>query len=109
MRLGVVGVVAAAVGLAAACGNDSPTSPGPSPSPSAGACAAGTPVSGTPALASTLVVGGLQSPLDVQAAPGDNTRLFVVEQRGRIRIVRGSTLMSALFLDISGRISCCGE
>jgi glucose/arabinose dehydrogenase len=99
----------AALGLLAACGSDSPTAPEPSPTPTAGACAAGTPVPGTPALASTLVVGGLQSPLDVQAAPGDASRLFVVEQRGRIRIVRGSTLLAAPFLDISGRISCCGE
>ena len=109
MRLRVIGVAAAAVGLTVACGSESPTSPQPSPSASTGTCAAGTPVAGTPALASTLVVGGLQSPLDVQAAPGDASRLFVVEQRGRIRIVRGSTLVGTPFLDISGRISCCGE
>jgi glucose/arabinose dehydrogenase len=108
MRSRVV-FVPAALGLAVACGSESPTSPQPSPSPSAGTCAAGAPVAGTPALASTLVVGGLQSPLDVQAAPGDSSRLFVVEQRGRIRIVRGSTLVGTPFLDISGRISCCGE
>ena len=99
----------AALALLAACGSDGPTSPGPSPSPGTGTCAAGTPVSGTPALASTRVAGGLQSPLDVQAAPGDTSRLFVVEQRGRIRIVRGGALVPAPFLDISGRISCCGE
>jgi glucose/arabinose dehydrogenase len=108
MRVRLV-FVPAAIGLAVACGSESPTSPQPSPSPTTGACAAGTPVAGTPTLASTLVVGGLQSPLDVQAAPGDMSRLFVVEQRGRIRIVRGSTLVAAPFLDIAGRISCCGE
>jgi len=66
-------------------------------------------VPGTPALAGERVAGGLQSPLDLQSAPGDNSRLFVVEQRGRIRILRGQTLVETPFLDISGRLSCCGE
>jgi glucose/arabinose dehydrogenase len=97
----------AAVALLAGCGSDGPTSP--QPSPSAGGCSTGAPVAGTPPLTSTLLVGGLSSPLDVQSAPGDTTRLFVVEQRGRIRIVRGQTLVATPFLDISGRLSCCGE
>ncbi|HVR71162.1 MAG TPA: PQQ-dependent sugar dehydrogenase [Vicinamibacteria bacterium] len=99
----------AAVGLLAGCGSEGPASPGPAPSPSAGACATGAPVAGTPALASTLVAGGLTMPLDVQSAPGDPTRLFVVEQRGRIRIVRGSTVVATPFLDISSGLGCCGE
>jgi hypothetical protein len=37
-------------------------------------------VSGTPNLVATRIVGGFHSPLDLQAAPGDRTRLFVVEQ-----------------------------
>ena len=99
----------AALGFLAGCGSEGPTAPGPSPSPTTGACATGAPVAGTPALGSTLVVGGLASPLDVQPAPGDATRLFVVEQRGRIRIVRGSSLVTTPFLDIASRIGCCGE
>ena len=101
-------VACAVLAMLSACG-ESPTAPGPSPSPSTGTCAAGTPVAGTPALASERVVGGLQSPLDLQSAPGDNSRLFVVEQRGRIRILRGQTLVETPFLDISSRLSCCGE
>jgi len=86
----------------------SPT-PGPSPSPTAGACAAGTPVTGIPALTARLVVSGLRSPLDLQSVPSDAERLYVVEQGGRIRVVRGGQLQAAAFLDVSGRISSGGE
>jgi glucose/arabinose dehydrogenase len=44
------------------------------------------------------------------AGPPDGTgRLFVVEQGGRIRIVRDGRLVDAPFLDISGRLSTGGE
>jgi glucose/arabinose dehydrogenase len=93
----------------ASCGGDSsPASPA-SPSTPAGSCAAGAIVSGTPGLIATRVVAGLSSPLDLQSAPGDRTRLFVVEQAGRIRVVRSGALVAAPFLDISARISSGGE
>jgi glucose/arabinose dehydrogenase len=87
-------------------GADDPPTPTPSPSTSSGACA---PASGTPALTLRRVVGGLSSPVDVQAAPGDARRLFVVEQAGRIRVVRDGALMGTPFLDIAGHISSGGE
>jgi glucose/arabinose dehydrogenase len=109
MRVGRAFVLGgAAFVLLAGCGSEGPTDPTASPSPGGG-CAAGAPVPGTPALTSTRVVGGLSSPLDMQSAPGDDTRLFVVEQGGRIRIVRNATLAGTPFLDISSRIGCCGE
>lgn len=55
------------------------------------------------ALATRLVVSGLDSPLDLQAPPGD-PRLFIVEQTGRIRIVRDGSLLPQPFLDLSGRL-----
>ena len=91
------------------CGGATPTEPTPSPSPSSGTCAAGTPVTGTPPLTTQLVVRGLSAPLDLQVPPGDRARLFVVEQGGRIRIVRNGAIVSAPFLDISGRITSGGE
>jgi hypothetical protein len=52
-----------------------------------------------------LVVEGLSSPVDLQAPPGDTTRIFVVEKPGRIRIVRGGMLLPRPFLDLTGQVS----
>ena len=82
---------------------------GTTPSTPPGPCAAGTPVAGTPSLSSVLVTRGLASPVDLQSAPGDRTRLFVVEQAGRIRIVRDGSLLGAPFLDIASRVGSGGE
>jgi hypothetical protein len=103
--------LAASLGAAClcACGGDSGTVPGPGPSPTAASCAAGTPVAGIPALGVRLVASGLASPLDLKAAPGDAERLYVVEQGGRIRVVRGGQLQTAPFLDVASRISSGGE
>jgi hypothetical protein len=54
-------------------------------------------------------VAGLRSPLDLQSAPGDAERLYVVEQGGRIRVVRNAQLTTGSFLDIASRISSGGE
>jgi glucose/arabinose dehydrogenase len=73
--------------------------------------AAGLPVSG-PALAAVepvLVVSGLSAPLRTTAPAGDFDRLFVVEQGGRVRVVKNGTLLGGSFLDLSGRISSGGE
>src|SRR4029453_16412171 len=45
----------------------------------------------------------------LQTPPGDRQRLFVVEQGGRIRIVRGGAIVQAPFLDITGRTRGGGE
>jgi len=92
-----------------ACGgSQEPASPMPSASPSPATCSA-TPVSGTPALTSQLVADGFQSPLDLQSAPGDRERLYVVEQGGLIRIVRGGQVAATPFLDVASRIRSGGE
>ncbi len=52
------------------------------------------------------VAGGLDSPLALEAAPGDRTgRLFVVERGGRIRILRGGRVEPEPFLDLRKRVS----
>ena len=66
-------------------------------------------MSGIPALAARLVVSGLRNPLDLQVAPGDRERFYVVEQGGRIRVIRNGQLQSTPFLDVSGRITSGGE
>ena len=57
----------------------------------------------------TQVVGGLSNPLFLTAPAGDTARLFVVEQVGRIRIVRGGSLVTQPFLDVSALITAGGE
>ena len=51
------------------------------------------------------VVSGLSLPVFVTAAPGDTTRLFIIEQRsgstGRIRILRHDSLLTRPFLSVS--------
>ena len=54
------------------------------------------------------VVDGLDSPLYVTQPVGD-PRLFVVEQTGRIRIVKDGSLADKPFADLSGEISSGGE
>ena len=52
------------------------------------------------------VAGGLDSPLALEAAPGDRTgRLFIVERGGRIRILRGGRVEPEPFLDLRKRVS----
>jgi glucose/arabinose dehydrogenase len=62
---------------------------------------------GTPAL--QLVTAALSAPVFVTAPPGDTLRLFVVEQGGRVRVIRRDTLLATPFLDLSGKISSGGE
>ena len=54
-------------------------------------------------------VGSFSSPVYVTASPGDARRLFVVEQRGTIRVIRDGRILRTPFLDISSRVTCCGE
>lgn len=111
--------VSACVGRTA---TGSPSSVGP-PEPSA---SVGTPVSGPPASASSsastppgspashaialrTVAQGFDQPVFVTNAGDGRGRLFVVEQPGRIRIVRDGRVLPTPFLDIHDRVSCCGE
>ena len=107
MRAPLVFALGFVVALPGCGGGDSGNEP--TPTPSGGTCAAGAPVPGTPELTTTRIASGLDSPLDLQAPPGDRARLFVVEQSGRIRVVRSGTLLGTPFLDISSRVSSGGE
>src|SRR5260221_13395337 len=55
-----------------------------------------------------VITAGLSSPIDLQAPPGDS-RLFIAERPGRIRIVSGGVLQTTPFLDISSRVTVQGE
>lgn len=54
------------------------------------------------------VVSGLSAPLFLTAPAGDS-RLFIVEQAGTIRMVQDGTVLATPFLDITSRVSSTGE
>jgi glucose/arabinose dehydrogenase len=55
------------------------------------------------------VASGLDSPLWLTSPPGDTSRLFIVEQTGRIRILRDGHLLPEAFLDLRDKIRSGGE
>lgn len=73
----------------------------------------GSPSSTTPeesrGLALEEVVSGLDSPLFVASAPGEESRLYVVEREGRIRVVEDGRLVDKPFLDIVDLVTSGGE
>ncbi len=88
-------VLALLLAIGSACSD----SPGPPPPPSP-------PPPGAPTLQA---VGTFVSPVYLISPPGDSARLFVVEQAGRVRIVRNNTTLARAFLDLRGRIRSGGE
>lgn len=55
------------------------------------------------------VANGLENPVYITHANDGRGRLFIVEQSGRVRIFTNGVLQPIAFLDISDRVSCCGE
>jgi glucose/arabinose dehydrogenase len=54
-------------------------------------------------------VGRFDSPVYVTSPPGDSRRLMVVEQAGRIMVVRAGRTLPQPFLDIRGSVTAGGE
>jgi glucose/arabinose dehydrogenase len=69
----------------------------------------GGPDTGTVAVGLERVATGLGPLTYLTAAPGDTSRLFLVEQSGRIRIVENGVLLATPFLDIHSLVSTGGE
>lgn len=55
------------------------------------------------------VVSGLNGPTDIKNAGDGSARLFILEQPGRIRILKDGQLLPAPFLDISARVGNDGS
>ena len=73
---------------------------------------------GAPQMELDKIATGFEMPVQVTHAGDSSGRIFVVEQRGRINIIRSDPAANTdaaepgngkLFLDISDRVSCCGE
>jgi glucose/arabinose dehydrogenase len=54
-------------------------------------------------------VGTFAEPTYIAGAPAFKRLLYVVEQDGKVVVLRSGHRLSKPFLDISGRVSCCGE
>lgn len=52
-------------------------------------------------LTTTRIAAGLSSPVYATASPGDETRIFIVEQAGRIKILKNGLINATAFLDIA--------
>lgn len=55
------------------------------------------------------VASGFELPVQTTHAGDGSGRLFVVEHKGRVRILKNGIINDAPFLDISDRVKCCGE
>ena len=99
-RMGRVSTLPLILGLlgsapAAGCGSGDGTAPDPP--------------DGTVPVGLEEVATGLSFPLYLTAPPGDNSRLFIAEKGGAIRIVKDGALLPTPFLDLAGRVSTGGE
>ncbi|HEU4597671.1 MAG TPA: PQQ-dependent sugar dehydrogenase [Pyrinomonadaceae bacterium] len=64
---------------------------------------------GLPTLAIQPFVSGVPSPVGITHAGDGSGRVFIIQQAGRIRVVKNNALLPTPFLDITARVSCCGE
>ena len=55
------------------------------------------------------VVSGLNKPVDLTYAPGEEQRVYVVEQAGVIRIIENGALLAEPFLDLRSRVGSQGN
>jgi glucose/arabinose dehydrogenase len=103
-------LIAVVTVLALGCGGGATAhTPSGSPaSPATTATPAGTSAVARPGLRLKRI-GTFSSPTYVTSPPGDRNRIFVLEQGGRIRIVRNGKTLAKPFLDVSGLISSGGE
>ncbi len=62
-----------------------------------------------PALKLTEVANGLARPVFAGGAPGDTTRLFIIEKSGRIRVLSNGMLLPDPFLDITSVVNVSGN
>lgn len=82
---------------------------GPTTQPNPSTTVPTTTPAGPPVIALTPAVSGLEKPVFITNAGDGSGRVFVVEQPGRIRIVKNGELVATPFLDIASRVSLSSE
>jgi glucose/arabinose dehydrogenase len=103
-----------ALGVVASCGgggNDADgraATPTPTPTPTVSA-APETPAAPASRGVRLRRIGTFDAPLFVTSPPGDRARRFVVEQGGRVMVVRSGRKLDTPFLDISGQVTVGAE
>jgi glucose/arabinose dehydrogenase len=107
-------LIAAAVVLVLGCGRDGNRATARTPATAAGTAEPAATLSPPPAQVARpglrlKRIGTFSNPTFLTAPPGDRSRLFVVEQGGRVMIVRNGKKLSQPFLNVSGDISDGGE
>lgn len=55
------------------------------------------------------VATGLASPIGLTNAGDGTGRVFVIEQRGTVRVIDDGVLQGGFWLDVRAKVSCCGE
>lgn len=60
-------------------------------------------------LETELFVQGINTPVDLTFAPGDSTRVFIVQRGGQIRVVENGVLLATPFLNIDPAVLSGGE
>lgn len=55
------------------------------------------------------IASALSSPIYFTQAPGDTSRFFIVEQRGRIKILQNGQILDSAFLNVDPISTCCNE
>jgi len=55
------------------------------------------------------VLSGLSNPLLVTHAHDGSNRIFIIEQTGMIKVVQPGSTTPTVFLDLTSKITCCGE
>jgi glucose/arabinose dehydrogenase len=106
----VVGVMLAACGSGDRAGATSTSAPSAATTASTASTPATTATAARARRGVRLVrVGSFENPVDIVSPPDDDSRLMVVEQTGRIMVLRGGRTLSRPFLDLRSDIAYGGE
>jgi len=106
---GASGATAGVSGAAGASGAGGDGSDVPNPVPGTEGFNCDSAVGDVPTLRLVEIASGFERPLFVTYAPGDPTRLFVVEQDGIIRVIEDGELVEEPFLDLTANVTTEGN